>query len=307
MAEKILVTPRSVTAKGHPALEKLTQAGFEVVFCSPGVQPTEEELIRLLPDCVGYLAGVEKVGEKAIASALKLKVISRNGTGVDNVDAEACKRQNIRICRAEGANAQGVAELAIALMLSLARSIPFSDKGIKTGGWERRTGFELPGKTLGLMGCGKIGKIVARLASACRMKVLAHDPYPDKAFTLPDFEWVDADRVFSQADVLSLHCPPLKNGKSLLDKDMIIKLKKGICIINTARADLLDEEAVLQALESGHIAGLGMDVFREEPPKDRRLASHPRVIATPHIGGLTVESIDRAISVAVDNLLEALR
>ena len=306
MSDKILVTPRSITAHGHPALQKLRDAGFATVFCEPGRQPSEAGLITLLPDCVGYLAGVEKITAPVIGAARRLRVISRNGTGVENIDAAACAAKNIRICRAEGANARGVAELAMALMLALVRSIPFSDKTIKAGRWERRIGAELPGLTLGLIGCGKIGKIITRLATAFGMNVAAYDPFPDASFVVPGFRYADFESVIASADILSLHCPPSKDGCPVLDGATVGRMKKGAYLVNTARAGLLDEDAVLAALESGQITGLAVDVFAEEPPRDFRLLKHERVIATPHIGGFTRESVDRAVGVAVDNLLKAL-
>jgi phosphoglycerate dehydrogenase-like enzyme len=155
---KVLISPRSLTRDGHPALDLLKEAGHEVVFCTPGKQPSEEELLRLLPGCVGFLAGVETISEKALESAKDLKVISRNGTGVDNIDLEAAERLGIAICKTEGANAKGVAELTIGLMYALARFLPLHDAKMKNETWERKKGIELEGRVLGLVGCGQIGK-----------------------------------------------------------------------------------------------------------------------------------------------------
>lgn len=298
-SSRILVTPRSVTQHGHSALQKLRDAGWEVVFCTPGRMPDEEELIRLLPGCVGYLAGVEKITARVLEVATGLRVISRNGTGVDNVDTAAARARGIVVCRAEGANARGVAELAIGLMLALARAIPASDRAIKAGRWERQTGFELEGKTLGLIGCGRIGRLVAKMAAGLDLRVVAYDVAP-----ATDMAMAPLEEVFSMADVISLHCPA--GEKPVVDAAALAQMKRGALLINTARAGLLDEAAVLAALESGQLGGLASDVLEGEPPANRRLAEHPRVIVTPHAGGLTRESVDRAISVAVDHLLETL-
>lgn len=134
---RILVTPRSLTKGGDPALELLRKAGHEVVFCTPGKAPEEAELLRLVPDCAGWLAGVEKITDTVLAAATHLKAISRNGTGVDSIDLASCARRGIAVLRAEGANARGVAELTLALVLSLLRAVPFSDARLKAGGWER--------------------------------------------------------------------------------------------------------------------------------------------------------------------------
>jgi phosphoglycerate dehydrogenase-like enzyme len=307
MAGKILVTPRSVTRDGHPSLLRLTQAGFDVICCTPGKQPSEDELLRLLPGCVGYLCGVEKVPARMLAAAPQLQVISRNGTGIDNIDLTAARRQNVRVCRAEGANARGVAELTLALMLALARSVPFCDQAIKSGGWERRLGTELEGRALGLVGCGKIGKLVARFALALDMDVLACDPLPDPAFRpSPRFHYAPLEQLWPASDFLSLHCPPSPNGQPLITREVLERTRKGLFIVNTARAELIDEPAALAALDSGRLAGLATDVFATEPPPQRQLAGHPRVIATSHIGGFTQESVTRSMDVAVDNLLAAL-
>jgi len=306
MSRRVLVTPRSVTRSGHPAsLRKLEAAGYEVVFCSPGVQPSEDELCHLLPDCEGYLAGVEPVTSRVLAAATKLKAISRNGTGVDSIDLAAAEARGIRVLRAEGANARGVAELAFSLILALSRSLTANDRSLKANGWTRAAGSELEGKTLGLFGFGRIGRLVARFALAFDMRVLASDPYA-QADSAGGIELVEAEEIIKQCDIISFHCPPLAGGRPILDADAIARLKKGVLLINTARAGLIDEEALLQALDDGRVGGLGLDVFESEPPVDRRLAEHPKVIATPHIGGFTPESIDRAMHMAVDNLLEAL-
>ena len=302
-----MVTPRSLTQNGHPALEKLSKADFEVIFCTAGVQPSEEELVQILPDCVGYLAGVEIISAQVLKSAKQLKVISRNGVGVDNVDVETAKELNIKILKTSGANARGVAELTFAHILGVTRSIAFCDASLKQQNWRRKKGIELEGKTLGLVGCGNIGKIVAGFALGFDMTVLAYDPFKDENFRPSgNFHYCDFEDLITQSDIISLHCPPVNSGKALINAEIISKMKNGIYIINTARAGLLDEEAVLEALGTGEIAGLASDVFSSEPPDDWRLANHPNVVATAHIGGFTRESVDRAVEEAVVNLLREL-
>ena len=137
MSKKILVTPRSLTKNGHPALDRFTEDGFEVIFSTPGVQPTEEQLLKLLPDCAGYLAGVEKISSRVLESARNLKAISRNGTGIDNIDLEAAEKFKIKILTTPGTNARGVAELTLSHILSAVRSIPFSDSNLKKRNWQR--------------------------------------------------------------------------------------------------------------------------------------------------------------------------
>jgi phosphoglycerate dehydrogenase-like enzyme len=305
--KKILVTPRSLTKDGHPSFDMLNQKGFTVAFCTAGKQPDEEELIRLLPGCVGYLAGVEKVSARVLEAGKDLKVISRNGTGIDNVDLAAAERLKIRICRTEGANARGVAELTIGLLFALARHVPFHDAKMKANAWERRKGLELENRTLGLVGCGKIGEYVARMALGIGMKVAAYRRNPDLAFAPSSaFRWVSMDELLRSCDFVSLHRPGAPGGEAVIDKAAVAKMKKGVFIINTARASLLDEAAVLEGLNSGHVAGAAVDVYAEEPPKNLDLVRHERVVATPHLGGFTDESVDRATTEAVQNLLKNL-
>lgn len=286
----------------------MREAGWNVILSAPGELPTEDELIELLPGCVGYLAGIEHIPAKVLQAASDLKVISRNGTGTDGIDLQTAGKLQIQICRAEGANARGVAELAFALLLSLARSIPFSDHKIKSGKWGRRRGLELENKHLGLVGCGSVGQRLARFALCLGMRVTAYDPFPDQTFAPSEqFRFGTLDELLEQSDVISLHCPPSADGNPLIDEHVLTRLKCGVLIINTARADLIDTVAMRAALDEGHVAGLGLDVFSSEPPSgDDPLAFHECVIATPHIGGFTKESVGRAVRMAVDNLLKNL-
>lgn len=305
---KILVTPRSLTKNGHPALKRLEEAGYEVIFSTPGIQPSEEELLNLLPDCVGMLAGVEPITTRVLESVKNLKAISRNGVGTNNIDKEVAEKLGIKILITPGANARGVAELAFGHVLSVLRSIPFCDSAIKQQDWKRIKGIELEGKTLGLIGCGNIGKYVAEFALSFDMKVLAYDPFKDESFKpSDDFKYCLFHELIEQSDIISLHCPPKNDGSALIDGTVISKMKDGVYIINTARAELLDDDAVLKALDSGKIAGLALDVFSPEPPVDWKLANHSNVVATAHIGGFTKESVDRAVSMAVDNLINELK
>jgi D-3-phosphoglycerate dehydrogenase len=333
---RILVTPRSVTSDGHPALARLTRAGFEIVMSPAGKMPSASELKELLPGCVGWLAGVEPITDDVLSAASDLRVISRNGTGVDAIDLESAQRRGIEIRRADGANARGVAELAIGMILALARSLPFSDAAIKAGGWSRRKGFELEGKTLGVLGCGKIGRVVAGLARGLGMRVVGHDPFVEKSQaasdiplvgqtasdiplvgqtesdiplvgqTASDIPLVRLDELFTLSDVITLHCPPPADGRPLIDARRLGLTKPGVVIVNTARHELVDIAALVAAIERGHVAGAALDVFDAEPPLERSHLTSNRILATPHIGGFTDESVDRAVDVAVTNLLDAL-
>jgi D-3-phosphoglycerate dehydrogenase len=305
MKGKIAVTPRSITLSGHPALEELRQAGYEVIFPTPGKQPGIDELKEFLPSCVGYLAGVEPIPAEVLKMCPDLRVISRNGIGVDNIDLVAAKELGIIVENAGDANSRGVAELTISLMLAGLRHITWSDRRLKQGEWLRQKGIEIRGRTLGVIGCGQIGKQVVEMALGLGMLVQAHDLFPDPSFTPKgDFRYVELDQLLGTSDVISLHCPPAQ--KPLLDAVAIDRMKAGAYLINTARASLVDPQAVLNALESGKLRGFATDVYDREPPETTRLLQHERVISTPHIGGFTDESIERATQIAVRNLLKVL-
>ncbi|MDY0873567.1 NAD(P)-dependent oxidoreductase [Dongia rigui] len=305
---RILITPRSLTSGPHPQIDRLRDVGFEIITSTPNALPSEAELISLLPGCVGWLAGIEPVSPQVIAAARDLRIISRNGTGIDNLPLDDLRKRNIAVATAGGANAGGVAELAVALIFSALRHVPAADAGIKQGGWPRRRGRELRGRHVAVIGCGAIGGEVVRMLSALGARVLAYDPaQPDLRIGADRFTWMDLGTALREADIITFHCPLQKTGKPILDAATIATLRPGVLIVNTARAALVDEGAILAGLNSGAIESYATDVFDEEPPKDLTLARHPRVIATSHIGGFTDESVERATSVAIDHLLAALR
>lgn len=307
MNKRILVTPRSLTAEPHPEVERLRNLGFEIIYSTAGTIPTEQELMTLVPDCVGWLAGVEPVTPKVIDVAEKLKVISRNGVGIDNLPIPTLNQRGVQVMVAEGANSLGVAELTIGLIFGAIRSIPLADAGIKSGGWPRVRGIEVHGRVIGIIGCGAIGREVARMAIALGANVVAFDPArPNLDLPSASFAYAEIDEILPQADILSLHCPLPRDGTALLTKDRLAMCKPGQVIINTARSKLIDEAALLEALEDGRVNAYATDVFDEEPPASLSLAGHPRVIATSHIGGFTTESVERATRIAANNLLIAL-
>ena len=308
MNERILVTPRSLTAEPHPDIERLRGLGFDIVYSTAGAMPTEDELISLVPGCVGWLAGVEPVTPRIVDAAADLKVISRNGVGIDNLPVDILARRGVKVMIAEGANALGVAELTIGLIFSALRSIPLADAGIKAGQWPRRRGMEIRGRTVGIIGCGAIGREVARMVIALGVKVIAYDPVrPNLDLRGDAFAYAEIDDIVASADILTLHCPLPKDGSVLLGRDRLFSAMEGQILVNTARARLIDEDALVEALDAGRIGCYATDVFEPEPPVSLTLAGHPRVIATSHIGGFTTESVDRATRIAADNLLHVLR
>lgn len=302
---RILVTPRSLTAPGLESvaeLEPLRQKGFELVGPTPGATPTESELLELLPGCVGWLAGVEPIGAHILATASELKVISRNGAGTDAIDLDAAERAGVQVMRAAGANAQGVAELVLALALCSLRHVLPSATVLKEGGWQRTKGSEIADRRIGIIGLGAVGARTASAFMALGAPVVGHDPYAQRA-SVP---LIELEELLDTTDVISLSCPPTADGRPLLDGDRLAHVREGTVLINTARSALVDDDAILAALDEGRLASYAVDAFDREPPEPSRLLRHERVIATPHLGGYTTSSIKRATDLAVDNLLTAL-
>lgn len=304
MTGKIAITPRSLSGAGHPALAALTDRGYDLVYPSPGNTPSEADLLGAIPGCVGWLAGVEPITDRVLQAASGLKVISRNGTGTDNINLPDARARGIKVERTIGANARGVSELAITLMLAGFRHVPWSDATLRAGGWDRRVGTEVFGRTLGVVGCGAIGRQVAQMAIGLGMKVIGYDPFPHPGFAPDGFRYGSLDDIWNMSDAISLHCPPA--AAPLIDVVTVAALRPGVVIVNTARAGLIDDQAVLAGLEIGQIGCLATDVFHQEPPQMTPLLAHDRVIQTPHSGGLTVESVDRATRGAVKNILKVL-
>nr|WP_260691090.1 NAD(P)-dependent oxidoreductase [Rhizobium laguerreae] len=295
-----------MTEAPHPAIEGMARQGVEIVYATSGKLPDEAELLRLVPDVTGWLAGVEPVSPKVIAAASRLCVVSRNGTGLDNLPLGELKSRGIAVRTADGANARGVAELAIAMIFSAMRHLPYTDQGLKAGSWPRRRGIEFFGRTIGIIGCGAVGGTVARLAAAMGAHVMAFDPArPDVGIDPARFRWAKHDEIFREADVLTLHCPPSKD-RALVNRDMLAAVKPGLILVNTARSSLVDEAALIEALDAKQLRSYCVDVFDPEPPAFPGLASRADVIASSHIGGYTEESVNRATEMAVFNLMESL-
>jgi D-3-phosphoglycerate dehydrogenase / 2-oxoglutarate reductase len=285
---KILVSD-NVSESG---LQPLSDAGF-VVEKKTGLAP--DELQKALADCEGLVVRSEtKVKADLMDSAAKLRVIGRAGVGVDNIDVAAATARGIVVMNAPDGNTITTAEHTIALLVALARNVPQADISLKAGKWERKKfiGAELQGKTLGIVGLGRIGRAVATRARAFGMKIVAHDPFiaPEQAREL-EIESTALDDVFARADFLTVHTPINSETRGLVGAQAIGKMKKGARIINCARGGLVDEQALYEAIKSGKIAGAALDVFEKEPPAaDNPLLALEEVIVTPHLGASTTEA-----------------
>jgi D-3-phosphoglycerate dehydrogenase / 2-oxoglutarate reductase len=248
-----------------------------------------------------------RVDRALIEAGPRLRVIARAGVGLDTIDVDAAARRGIAVMNAPEATTTSVAELTIGCLIALARHLPAADRSMKAGLWEKKrfTGIELAGKTLGLVGCGRIGQRVAHLAAAFGMHVVATDPAPLPAGC--PARAVPLDELCAVSDVISLHAPVTVATRRLFDAARLASCRRGVRLVNTARGDLIDEAALLAALDSGHVAGAALDVFDPEPPVDHRLASHAAVVATPHLAASTVQAQERVGLTAATAVRDFLR
>jgi D-3-phosphoglycerate dehydrogenase / 2-oxoglutarate reductase len=254
----------------------------------------KEELEKIIGEYEGIaIRSATKVTEKLLASAKKLRVVGRAGIGVDNVDVKAATQKGVIVMNTPFGNSITTAEHAISMMMALARQIPEADRSTQAGKWEksRFMGVELFNKTLGVIGCGNIGSIVADRAVGLKMRVVAFDPFlsPERAKQL-GVEKVELDDLFRRADFITLHTPLIEKTKNIVDARSLALCKKGVRIVNCARGGLIDEKALLDGLKSGQVAGAALDVFEVEPAKDNPLFGHPNLICTPHLGAATGEA-----------------
>jgi D-3-phosphoglycerate dehydrogenase / 2-oxoglutarate reductase len=258
------------------------------------VSPDKESLSRELADAEAIVVrSATFVDDAMMQKAPKLRVIGRAGVGVDNVDLDAATRRGIVVMNTPGGNAVAVAEHTFALMLGLARFIPRAHSTTAAGKWEKKSlqGTELRGKTLGIVGLGRVGVEVLRRAQAFGMKVVAHDPYVAPAFAQQlNVTMVPLDELFAQSDYITLHVGLTPQTQGMINTDSIRKMKKGVRLVNCARGELLNERDVVEALQSGQLGGAGLDVYSNEPLKDSPLMTLPNVLLTPHIAGSTNEA-----------------
>ncbi len=305
MSVKVLVSdPLSPSAvailRGTPGLKVEERRGL-----------SESELLSLVGDIDAWVVrGATKVTRRLIEAAPKLRWVARAGAGIDNIDAVAARERGVLVLNVPGANAVAVAELTFGLLLGLFRQIPEADASMKRGEWEkaRFKGRELRGKTIGIVGLGKIGRAVAQRAQAFEMRCIGHDPFVSGDLCR-EFGVVPLplDELLPRAEILTLHVPLTDGTRGMIGAREIAKLPRGAVLVNAARGGLVDEAAVLAALEQGRLGGACFDVFGQEPPGDSPLFRRPDVVVTPHIGAATIEAREAVGEEIVKLLLGKLR
>lgn len=299
----VLVTAADLAPQ---AIEML--ADFDVVYA--GKQPTEDDLVRLAEqhNPTAIIVRYGKINARIMDAASNLKVISKHGSGIDVIDQVAAKERNIAVKAAVGANAAAVSEHAWALILACAKSVPQLDVRMREGHWDKSThkSVELDGLTLGVVGLGMIGQRVAKVGLAFGMKVIGFDPY---AKQVPEgVEVVELDELYKNSDVISLHCPLTDDNRKMIDAEAFAKMKPNTILVNTARGGLIDEAALVQAIENKTIKAAGLDSFEVEPmPSPHPFQNVPNIILSPHVGGVSDTAYVNMGKGAVNNILDVLK
>ncbi len=275
-----------VTGRYRKAIDTLEENDCEVVILPDGFD--RGLFLKELQDADGLIYGLEPLTKEVFERSPKLKGVALFATGYDNVDMAAASEHGVYVANAPGVNSDAVAEFTFGIILSLVRHIHDACINVRAGGWRKDefVGIQLKGKVLGIIGFGRIGQRVGRLGRGFGMEVWAYDPFvPDELFEGEGVSRGDLDEILSKADILTLHARLTENSRRMIGKKELAKMKSSAYLINTGRGDLIVEAALLDALDHGRLAGAALDVFGQEPLKDRRILEHPLILPTPHISG----------------------
>ncbi|MGI8424306.1 MAG: phosphoglycerate dehydrogenase [Chloroflexota bacterium] len=312
MALRVMASARNVSMVIENFKSRLDEAGVEVFFPQSAAPTlTEDELLSQLPGCIAAVAMPDDYTARVIkACAPTLKLIARSGVGYDSIDLDAAGEYNVFVTTTIGANHDAVADYALGLILDLARHITEITHKVRGGWWGRLAGTELRGKTLGIVGTGRIGREVSARAAGFGMRLVAYDKFPNDEWARgAGVMYAPLEELLAQADFITLHAPATAETRHLLNDTSLAKCKPGAYVVNTARGDLIDEAALVRALDSGLIAGAALDVFEQEPPTaaQKPVIRHPLVLPLSHCAGATVESQRRAAGIALEQVLEVAR
>ncbi|UMA66928.1 phosphoglycerate dehydrogenase (plasmid) [Roseivivax marinus] len=281
----------------------IAERGWELVRCDDAAKP-DGGLSEHLPRADVLVVGLIGADGATVAQGPGLKGVVKHGVGVDNIDIPACTAAGLPVCNTPGANADAVAELAVGLMFSMARAIPQGHASVVSGGWDRRVGTQLGGKTLGIVGLGNIGKRLAKLAQGLGMSVVASDKYPDTAFAeAHGIEMLELDAVLARSDYVSLHVFGGADNAALIDADALQKMKPTAGLINLARGEVVDLDAVAAALAADRLGAVAIDAYVSEPPDTAHpVFSHPRAVFTPHSGADTAEAVENVGLMVIESI-----
>lgn len=307
MTTRVLVAGPELTPV---AMRFAADHGVEITSMKPYATPAEMAAAAREADAHAIIVRMGKVTAEVIGASPSLKVVVKHGVGVDGIDVDAATRRGVPVLITAGANSQSVAEHALALIFSVARSTALLDRRMREGAWDKatHTGVEIFGKTLGVVGLGSIGRILIDLLRPLHMQVLVYDPFLAGGDSLPEgARLATFEEVLAESDVLSLHCPLTDETRGMLGARELGRMRRTALLINTARGELVDEAALADALQSGRLAGAGLDTFAMEPPAvDSPLWSLPNLVATPHVGANTQASRDRMGLMALGHILDVM-
>lgn len=304
---KVLTSPSSIGEVGPQPFDLLIQNGFEIINNPYGRKLTEEEVIDLAKDCIGIIAGVEPLTPRVMDALPGLKCISRVGVGMDNVDLEYAKQKGIIVVNTPDGPTRGVAELTLAMTLSLLRRIPQADAALKNKQWKKQVGNLVFEKQIGIIGLGRIGRLVAELFRGIGNPVIGFDLYPDEKWANEKgVEMKSLEEVIKQADILTLHVPGNRDKTPVIGEREFEKMKTGSFLINIARGGVVDEEALYRALQNKKLGGAAVDVFSKEP-YEGPLCDLDNIILTPHLGSYAQEGKLQMEIDAVKNLIEVFK
>jgi phosphoglycerate dehydrogenase-like enzyme len=296
----IAVTSRSFSR--HPVLRaELLARHPDVRFNDDGLSLAGDALVVFLAGCEAAITALERIGEDELARLPELRAVSKVGVGIDMLDLAAFERRGVRLAWATGTNSRSVSELVLALALALLRHVPALDAEVRRGVWRQRPGATLSGRTVGIVGFGHVGRDLAGLLTPFGCPIVVHDVAPLTGLP-PGVEQAGLDELLERADVVTLHVSLTDATRELLSAERIARMKPGALLVNTARGELVDEQALAAALRGGRLAGAGLDVLAVEPPQDSPLLALDNVLLTPHVGGSTEEAILAMGRAAIDGL-----
>jgi phosphoglycerate dehydrogenase-like enzyme len=308
MPNTIAITTVALRDGENEVVRTLQERGYQVAIHPRMTPPTRDEQRELLKDAVGIIAGSEPITREVMEDAPHLRVISRNGIGFDAVDLQAATDLGIVVTFVPDAMVDAVADLTLGLLLAVARKIVGLDAAVKSGEWRRDMSADVGGRTLGLVGTGRIGMAAARRAKAFKMRLLGHDPYPNPLFTEElGGDYVSLDELLEASDFVTLHLPASAETRGMFNAERLGKMKPSAFLINCSRGSIIDEQALVSALREGGLAGAGLDVLSKEPPDPGtpadQLARLPNVVITPHTAAFTPITVARMSRAALANLL----
>ena len=307
MKFKVLSTSPTFGFFVSEPVEYLKSHGCEVDLTPQGKKVTEQDLVNMGGQYDAMIIGLEKVTASVLHASAKLKAVAKHGAGVDNIDVKTATDKKVVVLSAPGTNADAVADLTIGLFLSLARSIPWADRSVKQGGWPRVVGVQMNEKVLGIIGLGLIGKKVAQRATGFGMKILGYDVIKDEEFARKwGVTFVPLEEILKQADFISIHVPLIPSTRRLIGSKELQQMKKDAFLVNISRGDIVDEEALYQALKEKRIRGAALDVFSQEPIGASPLLQLDNLISTPHMGAYTFEALRETGMICVRGIVDVL-